>query len=113
MRRLLVLAATIAVTGCATSSGVMDAGDGEYLISSHASAVRGGAAGATSLAYHEAQQFCASKAPGLHAVVLGDAERDVYQTSFGGSFDANGGGFGGGRFASGNAHMRFKCAPQT
>ncbi len=53
MRPKLVLIAILAVGGCATTSGVMDAGNGEYLVSAHASAVRGGAAGATGLDYQE------------------------------------------------------------
>ena len=96
------------LAGCATSSGVMDAGNGVYMISAHASAIRGGATGANSVAYQDAQVFCARGRK--HAVVVGANERDVYQGSMGGSWNANGGSIGGGVFASGNVNMRFRCA---
>jgi hypothetical protein len=91
------------------SSDVMDAGNGTYMISSHASAIRGGATGANSIAYQDAQKFCAQQGPGLHAIVIDAAERDVYQSSYGGSFNQSGGSFGGGKFASGNVNLRFRC----
>lgn len=107
----VVIIAAVAVTcsGCAMSSDVMDAGNGEYLISSHASAIRGGATGANSIAYEDAQKFCASKRNGTHAIVADARERDVYQSSVGGSVGPNGGSFGGGTFASGNVNLRFRC----
>jgi hypothetical protein len=91
------------------TSSVMDAGNGIYIISGHASAIRGGATGANSIAYEDAQKFCAEKGGGLHAIVVDAAERDVYQTSFGGSVNQTGGAFGGGSFASGNVNLRFRC----
>jgi hypothetical protein len=99
----------IVLSGCAVTGGVMDAGNGTYMISAHASAIRGGATGANAIAYGDAQKFCGQKGYGLHAVVLDSKERDVYQSSFGGSFNQNGGGFGGGTFAAGNVNLRFKC----
>lgn len=86
----------------------MDAGNGIYMISAHASAIRGGATGANSVAHTDAQAFCARG--GKHVVVLNANERDVYQTSAGGSWNGNSGSFGGGTFAAGNVNMRFRCA---
>ena len=85
----------------------MDAGNGTYLISAHVSAIRGGATGANSIAYQDAQEFCAKK--GLHAIVIDQNERDVYQSSVGGSWNRSGGSFGGGTFAAGNVDFRFRC----
>lgn len=111
MRYLTLAGLCAALAGCAITSPVMDAGSGVYLISSHASAIRGGATGASSIAYEDAQKYCAAKGGGLHAVVLTENERDVYQSSFGGSFNANGGNFGGASLAAGNVNLRFNCAP--
>ena len=106
MRRIAF--ATVAVlvpllSGCATTSGVMAAQDGTYLISAQAAPARGGAAGAEGVAYSDAQKFCEAK--GAHAVVLTAKDRDVYQGSFGASREFAGGGI----FAAGNATLHFKC----
>jgi hypothetical protein len=87
----------------------MDGGDGTYLISAHASAVRGGATGAQTVAYNDANAYCAKSGKG-HAVVVNNAERDVYQSSAGGSWGPGGGSFGGASVAAGNVNMRFRCA---
>jgi hypothetical protein len=87
----------------------MEAEDGTYLISARAAPIRGGTAGANSVAYAEAQQFCAAK--GTRAVVVTAQERDVYQSSAGASWNASGGFAGGGTFAAGNANLRFRCSP--
>jgi hypothetical protein len=111
MRNLLSIGAAvfaIGTSGCAMTSQVMDADNGTYMISAAASPIRGGAAGANSVAYDEAQRFCGQK--GMHPIVLDAADRDVYQSSFGGSFNQYGGGFGGGTFAAGRTNLRFKCA---
>jgi hypothetical protein len=63
---------------------VMDAGDGTYLISARASPARGGATGAQTVAYTDAQKFCAQKGDGSHPIVVNTQERDIYQSSFGG-----------------------------
>ena len=107
--RTSVLVALLGLTSCAMTSRVMDAGDGNYMISAHASAVRGGATGANTIAYDDAQKFCAEKGDGLHAIVVNAQERDVYQSSVGGSFNQNGGSFAGGSFAAGNVNFRFRC----
>ncbi len=86
----------------------MDAGNGTYLISARASAIRGGTTGANSVAYQDAQAFC-HKA-GKRAVVINANERDVYHGSVGGSWNSSGGSIGGGVFASGNVNLRFRCA---
>jgi hypothetical protein len=54
----------------------MNAGDRIYLISAHASAIRGGATGANTIAYDDAQKFCAQKGDGLHAIVVTAQERE-------------------------------------
>jgi len=109
MRKVFFVAALIAIalSGCAMTSQVMDTDNGTYMISAAASPIRGGAAAANSVAYADAQSFCAQK--GGHAVVLDAADRDVYQSSFGGSFNAYGGGLGGGTFAAGRTNLRFRC----
>jgi hypothetical protein len=100
----------VALSACAMTSGVMDSGNGTYMISAHASAIRGGATGANSIAYEDAKNFCTQKGYNLHPVIVDSNEREVYQSSFGGSFNQNGGGFGGGTFAAGNVNLRFRCA---
>jgi hypothetical protein len=100
---------TASLTGCAMTSDVMDTGNGTYMISGHAAPIRGGAAGANEVAYRDAQKFCIGKNPASHAIVLAADDRDVYQSSFGGSWGSNGGGFGGGTFAAGNTNLHFRC----
>lgn len=107
LKKSAVLVGFMALCGCATASDVMDTGNGTYMISAHAAPVRGGAAGANQVAYKDANKFCQGK--GGHAVVLNADSRDVYQSSFGGSFNRQGGGFGGGTFAAGNADLHFRC----
>jgi hypothetical protein len=58
MRFLLPAALAVALTGCAMTSGIMEAQDGTYMISARAGQMRGGAAEANALAYEEAQKFC-------------------------------------------------------
>lgn len=53
-----VLSVTIALAGCATSSGVMSVGPDTYLITTAADAFRGGGSGAQQVALSEAQQHC-------------------------------------------------------
>jgi hypothetical protein len=54
-------AALIALSGCAMTSGVMDTGNGTYMVSAHAAPIRGGAAGANGVAYNDANAFCPGK----------------------------------------------------
>lgn len=100
-------AALVLLSGCAVSSGVMEAGGGTYLISARAAPIRGGTAGAQAVAYGDAQKFCAAK--GHRAIVLTDQERDVYQSSMGASWGTSSGFAGGGTFAAGNANLHFRC----
>lgn len=110
MRRLCLLGCLmVSLAGCAMTSDVMDTGNGTYMISARAAPVRGGAAGANEVAYKDANKFCAQKGPGMHAIVLDANSRDVYQGSMGGSWNRNGGSFGGGVFAAGNADLHFRC----
>jgi hypothetical protein len=107
------LASLVILTGCAMTSEVMDTGNGTYAISGHAAPIRGGAVGASRVAYQDAQKFCTQQGAGLHAVVIEDQERDIYQGSFGGSWGAGNGSFGGGVFAAGNTKLRFRCERPT
>ena len=95
------------VVGCATTSGVMEAEGGTYIISARAAPVRGGSAGATAVAYEEAQKFCAAK--GGRAVLVDAGERDVYQSAGGANWNASRGSAGVATFAAGSSIIRFKC----
>jgi hypothetical protein len=101
------LAAMVLLSGCAMTSGVMEAQGGTYLISARAAPIRGGTAGANAVAYDDAQKFCGAKSE--RAIILTAQERDVYQSSMGASWGASGGFAGGGTFAAGNANLHFKC----
>jgi hypothetical protein len=108
-----LIAATLVATGAtgfATASPVLDAGDGMYLISARAAPARGGATGAQTVAYADAQKFCAQKGDGSHPVVVSTQERDIYQSSFGGGFNQYGGGVSGSAMAAGSVNFRFRCA---
>jgi hypothetical protein len=102
----LALAAAV-MSGCAETSGVMEADDGTYLISARAAPARGGATGANAVAYQDAQRFCATN--GMRAVVVTAQERDVYQSSVGGGWNQSGGGVSGGTLAAGSVNLRFRC----
>lgn len=106
-RSFLAIAISLGINACATSSGVMEAADGTYIISARAAPARGGTAGASAYAYEQAQEFCKKKE--TRAVVVDNQERDVYQSSVGGSWNRSGGSVGGGTFAAGNANLRFVC----
>ncbi|GEN63176.1 hypothetical protein AOE01nite_14000 [Acetobacter oeni] len=107
--KILAGLGVISVAACATTSDVMDRGNGVYSISGYASHLRGGATGAINVAYRDAQAFCAKTNPGAHAIVLNESTRDVYQSS--GSFSSTQGNASGsyGKFASGNADLIFRC----
>lgn len=112
MKRVMILfpvcaLAAMCLSSCATTSGVMEAEGGTYIISARAAPIRGGTAGANAVAYEEAQKFCAAK--GARAVVISAQERDVYQSATGASWNSYGGGAGGGTFAAGNANLHFRC----
>ena len=95
----------LALSGCAMTSDVMDAGNGTYMIQGTAAPVRGGAAGAVEVAYKDANSYCAEHQPGTHAIVVDSQNRDVYQGSYG--YNQYGGG--GGVFAAGHAELHFRC----
>lgn len=107
MRILLSASISVMLVACASTSGVMEAEDGTFLISATAAPARGGTAGANAVAYEEAQKFCAAKS--RRAVVVTAAERDVQQSAASGTFTSQGGSFGGGSFAAGRANLRFRC----
>lgn len=108
LAKIVVVSSALVLGACATSSGVMDAGNGLYLISARASPMRGGATGAYNVAYKDAQDFCAKG--GFHAVVVDNKDRDIYQSSVGGSWNQSGGSFGGGTFAAGSVTLKFRCS---
>lgn len=85
----------------------MEADNGTYLVSARAAPARGGAAGASAVAYDEAQKFCGAK--GKKAVIVANNERDVYQSSAGASWNASGGSAFGGTSAAGQITMNFRC----
>jgi nitrous oxide reductase accessory protein NosL len=103
----IIAIVALSLTACATTSGVMEAEGGTYIISARAAPARGGTAGANAIAYEEAQKFCAAK--GGRAIVVDARERDVYQSSAGASWSAYGGSAGGGTFAAGTVNLRFRC----
>jgi hypothetical protein len=86
----------------------MDMGHGVYMISAHASVIRGGATGATSIAYDAAQKFC--RKSGEHAQIITDRERDVYQSGASASWNAAGGNYSSASAAAGNTNLYFRCA---
>lgn len=57
MRYFALSALVFALTGCASTSGVMDAGNGQYLITAQASPLRGGSEG---VALDRANAHCRS-----------------------------------------------------
>lgn len=107
MKLIFLAGLALVLAGCAMTSDVMNTGNGTYMISGHASPIRGGATGANEVAYKDANKFC--RAQGAHAVVFNANARDVYQGSIGGSYGPGGGSFGGGVFAAGNVDMHFRC----
>lgn len=108
MKKVLIPALlSLAIYGCASSSGVMEMADGSYVISAKAAPVRGGTAGANALAYEEAQKFCGT-ANG-RAVIVNQQERDVYQGGSTAAVNQSGGFASSGYSAGGAASIRFRC----
>src|SRR5689334_8847651 len=107
MKIAIAFSFSVAVTACATTSGVMEAENGTYMISARAGALRGGTAGANAAAYDEAQKFCAAR--GARAVVIDAKDRDVYQSAGSAGVGASGGTAGTVTAAAGNANLRFRC----
>lgn len=105
----LTFTAVFLLNACASSSDVMNVGNGNYMISSSASPARGGASGALDIAAKDANKFCAKSGRG-EAIIKGARDKDVYQSSAGGSWGAGGGSFGGGTFAAGRAKIVFSCS---
>lgn len=103
----LAIIGFIWLTGCATTSGVMEMADGTYVISAKADVFRGGTAGANAVAFEEAQNFCAT-AKG-RAVIVNQQERDVYQGSGTAAINQYGGFASNSFSAGGSASIRFRC----
>ena len=105
MRMAPLFVLTAILTGCATTSDVMDTGNGTYMITARAARIRGGTTGANSAAYADANKYCSERFSGTHAILIEQNERDVYQSSFNG----NRYGITGSTSAAGNASLRFRC----
>ena len=105
--RFVLVVGLLALGACAQATQPMEAADGSYMISARAAPVRGGATGAYEVAHKDAQAFCQQS--GKRAVLIGAADRDIYQSGFGGAVNAQGGAFGGGTNAAGSASIRFRC----
>ena len=105
--KYLIVCSSLLVGACASSSGVMEMADGSYIISAKAAPIRGGTAGANSLAFEEAQKFCAT-ANG-RAVIVSKQERDVYQGGSVASVNQTSGFGSSGFSAGGAASIRFRC----
>jgi hypothetical protein len=58
--RVFLVSGLTVLAGCATTTGVQKVGADTYMISSHASAVRGGTGRARALVLEDANKFCAS-----------------------------------------------------
>jgi hypothetical protein len=86
------------LSACETTSGVMDMGNGTYMISAQTDKLMGGAPAANKVAYESANAFCNKQ--GGHAVVLNVESRDVLEGSLNGVVVAPGG----------NSDLRFRCA---
>lgn len=99
MKRTAIVILFLPLAGCVSSSDVMPGADGSYFLQVRASPIRGGAAGATDIAYEDANAFCASQK--ARAVVLDLADKDSYRGSF---YEGNGG-----IVAAGRATLHFKC----
>jgi hypothetical protein len=96
MFRLSTILIILCLTACQTTSGVMDTGNGTYMISASTDKLLGGAAAANKVAYENANMFCSKQ--GGHAVVLNVQSRDVLE----GSLDSVAPG--------GSSDLRFRCA---
>jgi hypothetical protein len=105
LKKAIVMLAAALGTGCAPTTQVMDTGNGTFMISGRAPAMAGGTVGATRLAYDAANKYCAERSPGTHAIVIGQNERDIHQSSV---FAGSGGAFGSSS-AAGTSSIRFRC----
>lgn len=107
IKMLIAVLASSVVIGCTTTSGVIPRADGSYMMMARAAPVRGGAEGATVAAFKAAQAFCVGK--GMQARLLSSQDRDVYQRSFGGGWNRQGGSLAGSQAAAGMASIVFSC----
>lgn len=105
----LPLVALLPLAACAGSSDVMDVGNGNYMVSSHANHLAGGASGAFSEGYKTANKYCAVHRPGTHAIVVNERENTTYRSIYNGGWNQNGGGFSGGTSEIGHADLIFRC----
>jgi putative hemolysin len=92
MRAAISLVVVLALSACATSSGVQKLGPDTYVVSSQVMFGPGKASSARAAALNEAQQFCANL--GRELLV------DDYSTK------------GNAMTVTGDSEVRFKCLPQ-
>ena len=71
MKIIIMLAATLALTACANSSGVVKIGPDTFTISTSASPGKGGIPAAKRIAYQEAGEECARRG-GLEVLALSE-----------------------------------------
>lgn len=104
MKRSLALTAALLLAACAQTSGVMDAGNGTYLISASSHTQYGGTPTAYKAAWKEAEKHCAQS--GQKPVVVGTQQGSTSTGSVAFSPYGGGGGYGGMQ----DANLRFRCA---
>ena len=90
---MLVLVVGIGLAGCVETTGVVDGGNGTYVISARAAPIMGGAFGAREAALDEAQRFCQNLDPRDHVIVVSTQSQSVYGVS-----------------ATGDNDLRFSCS---
>lgn len=67
----LIFAAGTLLSGCAMSSGVLEMSPGLYSVSQSVGVIRGGVAGATKMAFKQAQSTCSSQGKKVDVVQQG------------------------------------------
>jgi hypothetical protein len=72
--RLLIIAAVIAVTGCASNTGVTPMGGGTYMIAAQAATGIGGLGNIKADLLREADQFCTGKGQEMDLVRIQENE---------------------------------------
>ncbi len=78
MNKLIALSASILLTACAQSSGVLKMGPDTYSVSAAAAPARGGYSEARKLALVEANQYCAQVGKEILVTNIGTATTNVY-----------------------------------
>ena len=66
--RISLIVVSLALAGCASSSGVLSTGGDTYMTTATAAPARGGIAGAANIAYHHAAAQCTSEGRRLQVI---------------------------------------------